>query len=144
MVLYYALGGGLGHLTRAKQVLSALGLTDQAALLTASNYANDQRVTGQIPLVDVPRRLGQDRRAFAGWLASTLAELEPEQLIVDSFPGGILGELCGLELPPARYVARRLRWPAYRCRSSSSRTCSSRSSDSTRWHWSTALGVCRT
>ncbi len=39
--------------------------------------------------------------------------LRPDELIVDSFPGGILGELCGMTLPPARHVARRLRWAAY-------------------------------
>ena len=57
-----------------------------------------------------------DRAGFRDWLADALAELEPEELIVDSFPGGILGELCGMELPPARHVARRLRWPAYALR----------------------------
>ena len=113
VVLYYALGGGLGHLTRARQVLAALDLTDDAALLTASRFARDQRVTGELPVVQVPRWLGRDRAAFREWLAVTLADLRPQELIVDSFPGGILGELCGMELPPARHVARRLRWPAY-------------------------------
>jgi hypothetical protein len=42
-----------------------------------------------------------------------LTGLRPDELIVDAFPGGILGELCGLELPPSRHIARRLRWPAY-------------------------------
>ena len=28
VILYYALGGGLGHLTRARKVLEALGLRD--------------------------------------------------------------------------------------------------------------------
>ena len=85
-------------------------------LLTASRYARDPRVTGGLPVIDVPRRLGHDRAAFRRWLAGTLRELAPDELIVDSFPGGILGELCGLELPPARLIARRLRWPAYRGR----------------------------
>lgn len=116
MVLYYALGGGLGHLTRARRVLTALGSSDEATLLTASRYAGDPRVTGGLPVVDVPRRLGYDRVAFRRWLAGTLRELAPDELIVDSFPGGILGELCGCDLPPARLLARRLRWPAYRRR----------------------------
>jgi hypothetical protein len=116
MILYYALGGGLGHLTRAQRVLSALGLTDRAALLTSSRFARDERVVGELPVIEVPTGLGRDRAAFQRWLLETLRALAPEELIVDAFPGGILGELCELELPPARYVARRLRWPAYRRR----------------------------
>jgi hypothetical protein len=116
MVVYYALGGGLGHLTRARRVLATLRLDSDAVLMTASRYAQDPRVTGGLPVVEVPRRLGHDRAGFRGWLAGTLAELAPAEVIIDTFPGGILGELCGLELPPARLVARRLRWSAYRGR----------------------------
>jgi len=116
MVLLYALGGGLGHLTRARRVLEALGLDGEAALLTASRYARDPRVTGGVPVIEVPPRLGRDRTAFRRWLSATLREVAPDELIVDTFPAGILGELSGLELPPSRLVARHLRWPAYRRR----------------------------
>jgi hypothetical protein len=112
MILYYALGGGLGHLVRARKVLEALGAVD-AALLSASPFARDRRVVGEHPVVPVPPRLGHDRAAFTAWLVDMLGALRPDELIVDSFPGGILGELCGLDVPPARHVARRLRWPAY-------------------------------
>ena len=111
MILYYALGGGLGHLTRARKVLEALGM--EATLLTASRFAGDPRVTGGLPVLRVPRALGRDRDRFRGWLERALAALEPEELMVDSFPGGILGELCAMELPRVRHVARRLRWEAY-------------------------------
>jgi hypothetical protein len=111
VILYYALGGGLGHLTRARKVLNALGLLDTAVLLTASRFARDPRVTGGLPVLPVPRGLGHDREAFRAWLEPVLREAD--ELIVDSFPAGILGELSGMALPPARHVARRLRWDAY-------------------------------
>jgi hypothetical protein len=111
VILYYALGGGLGHLTRARKVLEALGLTEQAVLLTASRFARDPRVTGGLGVIEVPRRLGHDRTAFRAWLEGPLRDAD--ELIVDSFPAGILGELSGMTLPPARHVARRLRWDAY-------------------------------
>jgi hypothetical protein len=110
--LYYALGGGLGHLTRAGRVLDALAEGEDAVLLTASPFGHDPRVTGGRPVINVPPHLDRDRgAAFARWLAPVLREFDA--LLVDAFPGGILGELCELRLPPARHVARRLRWPAY-------------------------------
>jgi hypothetical protein len=113
VILYYALGGGLGHITRARRVLAELGCADRATVLTASPYALDPRVTEGLPVLHVPVRLGRDREAFRGWLYAALARLQPDELVVDSFPGGIIGELCGMALPPARHVARRLRWRAY-------------------------------
>lgn len=110
MILYYALGGGLGHLTRARKVL---GDRDDAVLLTSSSHARDPRVTGGRPVIPVPRRLGHDRAAFRPWLRALLHDLDPDELFVDSFPGGILGELCGMRLPRATLIARRLRWDAY-------------------------------
>jgi hypothetical protein len=110
VILYYALGGGLGHLSRARKVL---GDRDDAVLLTSSRPARDPRVTASRPVIPVPRRLGHDRAAFRAWLATLFEDLDPDELIVDAFPGGILGELCGLELPPARLVARALRWDVY-------------------------------
>ena len=116
MVVFYALGGGLGHLTRARRVLAQLGLGSDAVLLTASRYASDPRVTGGLEVVEVPDRLADDRSGFRRWVAAALREVQASELFVDTFPGGILGELCGLELPPAQLVCRRLRWPAYRHR----------------------------
>jgi hypothetical protein len=113
VVHYYAFGGGLGHLTRARHVLAALGHGDRATLLTTSPFAADARVTGGLPVITAPRHLEGDPPALRRWLADTFAALEPSELIVDSFPGGIVGELCGLQLPPARHVARRLQWPVY-------------------------------
>jgi hypothetical protein len=116
MVVFYALGGGLGHLTRARRVAAKLGLDSDAVLLTASRHASDPRVTGGLEVVEVPQRLADNRSGFRRWVAAALREVQASELFVDTFPGGILGELCGLELPPAQLVARRLRWPAYRHR----------------------------
>ena len=104
VILYYALGGGLGHLTRARKVL---GDGARPCCSPPRGYARDPRVTGGLPVIPVPRRLGHDRAAFralAGRRCSPTCD--PDELIVDSFPGGILGELCGMELPPRAAVAR--------------------------------------
>ncbi len=116
MILYYAAGGGLGHLTRATALLGRLEPGRPAALLTASPFARDPRVTGGLPVVAIPRELEADLPAYRAWLEALLASGDYDALYVDSFPGGILGELCG---PAAlggltlRHAARRLKWAAY-------------------------------
>ncbi len=111
MILYYALGGGLGHLTRGRRVLEALGLTRDAAFVTASSYARDARVTGGIPVIDVPPHLERNRDAHHAWLRDITRGAE--RVIIDTFPCGIQGEVYGLDVP-MDLVARLLRWVEYR------------------------------
>jgi hypothetical protein len=115
MILYYAVGGGLGHLTRARRVLERLGLQDDAAIVTATPDARDERITGGITIVDVPPHLDRSPEACRTWLHDLVRHRRPERLLVDVFPGGIQGELCGLDVCPMDYVARLLRWDEYRC-----------------------------
>ena len=91
MIAYYALGGGLGHATRARRVLDALGIDD--AVIVAA--VRDERVTGRYPVVD------------------SLRGLNPERIIADAFPLGLFGELAEVDVP-LDYVARLLRWDEYR------------------------------
>jgi hypothetical protein len=115
MVLYYAMGGGLGHLVRARAVLHSLGLEEHAAILTASPYARDRRVVGHIPTHIAP--FGpHDLGSFKPWLARTLRQLAPDEMFIDTFPGGLVGELAGLaEIAHSRltYVGRLLKSTAY-------------------------------
>lgn len=111
MILYYALGGGLGHLTRGRRVLEALDLTTVAVFVTASSYARDSRVTGGIPVIEVPPQLEHDRDAHHLWLRDLTRDAE--RIIVDTFPCGIQGEVHGLDVP-IDLVARLLRWDQYR------------------------------
>jgi len=103
MIVYYAAGGGLGHLVRATRVLGKLGI--DAVIATASPYA--ERVCTNF--IRVPQSLEGDVDAHREWIRG----LDAERIIADTFPGGIQGELCGLDLP-IDYVARLLRWDAYR------------------------------
>ena len=72
MIACYAMGGGLGHLTRARRVLQALGCPSaNAAILSASPLARGPDI------VPVPRRLANSRVDFAAWLKKTLQALAP-------------------------------------------------------------------
>jgi predicted glycosyltransferase len=91
MILYYAMGGGLGHLARARRVLTRLGFRDRALILTSKD---EPHITGGISTArDV------DFKSF-------------ERIIVDAFPCGVTGELKDLDMP-MDYVARLLKWDAY-------------------------------
>jgi hypothetical protein len=116
MILYYAMGGGLGHLTRARAVLHTLGVEDRAQILTASRFADDPRVTGSVPVVKAPRVYVGGMAAYVAWLRELFDKFRPEELYLDTFPAGINGELC--DFPPVRempvhYVARLMRWDEY-------------------------------
>lgn len=91
MILYYAIGGGFGHLARARRVLTRLGLRDRTVILTA---VEEPEITDGIPTITCA-----DFTSF-------------ERLIVDAFPCGLLGELRNLDMP-MDYVARLLQWDAY-------------------------------
>jgi hypothetical protein len=111
VIVYYAIGGGLGHLVRARAVLHTLGISD-AVLVTASPFATDARMTGDAPVIDVPPSLDGDRGGLRRWFAGLVAAERPERVIVDAFPAGVLGELPELDVP-VDHVARLLRWPKY-------------------------------
>jgi hypothetical protein len=113
VILYYAIGGGLGHLVRARAVLHTLGVADRAALVTASPFAADPRVVGDLPVIRVPDAIDGDRAALRRWLGDLVAGLRPERLVADAFPAGVLGELEARLGVPIDHVARLLRWPRY-------------------------------
>jgi hypothetical protein len=119
MNLYYAAGGGLGHLVRAAAVARTLGFENRYALITASQFARAPWVAPQVPILTIPARCEHDLPALRAWLAAVLADAAPERLFVDAFPGGLMGEWSGFVFPPQlelHHVARLLRWAEYRRR----------------------------
>ena len=88
--IYYAMGGGLGHLTRARAFLYTLGLERDAVIVADSPFAGDKRVVGDIAVV---RELPDNGH-----------------LVLDTFPAGLLGDI---ETGCVDYVARYVRWDRY-------------------------------
>lgn len=115
-LLYYAMGGGLGHLVRARAFLHTLGLAADAVVLTASAHARDARVAAGLELLLAPAELQDDAARLRDWLANAIERLAIDRVCVDAFPAGLLGELCNFVPPRAVewwHVARLLRWDAY-------------------------------
>lgn len=119
MILYYAVGGGLGHLTRARAVVHSLGLNDELTILSASPFCSDHRVTGGANCIHIPSMLASNAEVYRGWLLDVLEALRPRLMFIDAFPGGLLGEFCSFPFPKGMqlyHVSRLLRWPLYRQR----------------------------
>ncbi len=107
MIAVYAIGGGAGHVTRARRVIEALGI-DAVILATPA----DRRAAGDVPLVEIPRDLEGDVAAHRAWLRTVSRHYD--RLIVDTFPAGIQGELSGFAEVPLDFIGRLLRVDEYR------------------------------
>lgn len=109
MILCYALGGGLGHLTRVRAFLHTARPGERATILSASPYAADPRVVG-------PHRVLRPSARSPEWIGDVLRATAPDEFVVDAFPAGLHGELSAAVVPQGiavTHLARLLRWEAY-------------------------------
>lgn len=118
--LIYALGGGLGHISRAL-ALARVAATNGVGVTVLTNspfaervlpLAQDERARG-IFVETIPSALGRD--ATVGRVHQALREHEHDVLVVDTFPRGLGGELAQLasrRLKPTVLVHRDIS-PAY-------------------------------
>ena len=100
----YALGGGLGHLTRATALARAAVARGHAVdLLTNSPFAPGLPLESWLgPGATVHRVDAQsDKSATVAAVGAWLSESTPDVLVVDTFPRGLTGELVAL-LPTVR------------------------------------------
>lgn len=124
VVVSYAINGrGLGHLTRQlailrwiRRICGVLGVRLEAWVLTSSEGDTLARREGfcalKIPSKAMMRDAGiEPTRALAvarTWVLQTIAGLQPDLLLVDTFPGGSSGELLPvLELVRERVLVAR-------------------------------------
>lgn len=146
MTLVYGVGGGLGHLTRCRHFVETHGIgpctlvsaMDLARLSRQSSAASPDAGTGagsagsatlrgdmDFPAISgghrgrrIPRDLWRDRVGLNAWLRARSEELRPETVIVDAFPGGLMGELIPWPFGSVRalHLCRLMDWSAYRDR----------------------------
>lgn len=115
MNIYYANGGGLGHLTRARAFLHQLKIADRTAILTNSEFAADKRVVGDLEIFKVDGDFANNLPKYRDFLQKTLAERAVKNIFLDSFPAGIIGEFADFDFGEIEvfYLARLLRWKNY-------------------------------
>ena len=116
-LLYYAAGGGLGHITRALAILQALPQGSFPARVLCSSRLSPlvREAVGPLPLDCPPEEILSSRRAYYRYLRDYLALYRVGILVLDCFPWGLIGEWAELgEHIPRLLIARSLKWGAYR------------------------------
>ncbi len=120
--LFYAQGGGLGHLQRAVACLAGLGLSAETCLLaSASPYLSLVAQQYNLATLPIPLAFQHQRHAYQHWLATQILENQITTIYIDVFPCGIIGEWneALFALLPANYslkfyyIGRRLQWKSY-------------------------------
>lgn len=115
-ILYYAPGGGLGHMRRAAKLAQQLDFGSGWVLAASAAPALARWLPAGAKLEIIPAELSNQPAALREWINALLARLAPSALYVDAFPGGLFGECCGLALPAGMetiHVARLLDWARY-------------------------------
>ena len=109
-VLFYAMGGGLGHASRCRVLASWLPASWISHFLLPERlreWADD--LASSFP----PRECQNSPSALAAFVSKVWREVQPSLFLVDVFPRGILGELAGANFPcPSGLIARWVK-PSY-------------------------------
>jgi hypothetical protein len=114
MILYYAVGGGVGHITRALAILHTLNIRENVLIVSTVDGAFLKTVPHTVQFAKPTAAICRDAYKLSAYLQKIINEHQPNELIVDSYPLGVLGELnhityCG----PRTYLARLIKWDRY-------------------------------
>ncbi len=113
MTLYYAMGGGMGHLVRAQAFLHTFAIGEWR-IITSSTYSD--KIFDKSLVISVDTALESNPAGLLGFIREQLRKNNTSRLILDCFPGGILGEIRGaddVDDLPLWYVTRNIRWDRY-------------------------------
>lgn len=114
MKLYYAPGGGMGHLSRGRAFAHTMGWTaDEVIFVSASPFADS--ILADWTHRAIPEHLADRSLDLRIWLNTLLKEVQADSLYLDTFPVGLFGEWNGPQWPdiPIHLVSRCLQWNKY-------------------------------
>jgi hypothetical protein len=114
MILYYAFGGGFGHLSRTSALIHTLKLPlDDVLVLTNSKYAHIVFAREQILMISEAFYHKPDE--LFQLVKKVISDYGISEMYIDTFPVGILGELNELNTDSCKiiYIARILNWRNY-------------------------------
>ncbi|MFP4341787.1 MAG: hypothetical protein ACLFQO_15170 [Cyclobacteriaceae bacterium] len=125
MKLYYAVGGGLGHLSRAIAFIhshpllspeNTVVMVAEREMYTLQKTSFASKEWAAMPTAMIPTALFEETGRLSEWLQSWLRQHQPNDVFLDTFPAGIAGEWNHIPVSSCRfhYTGRYLNWPAYR------------------------------
>jgi hypothetical protein len=115
MKLYYAIGGGMGHLSRAAAFFYSQNIDlSQLILLTASPHVG--RILPTVCTIILAPDLASQPEKLAAYMTDILRENAINRIYLDCFPLGIVGEWAHIDTQNIEiiHLARLLRWQEYR------------------------------
>ncbi|MEO1652187.1 MAG: hypothetical protein AAFU64_01475, partial [Bacteroidota bacterium] len=117
MLLYYAMGGGWGHMTRASIFISQIGLFPSECLVISPHPPNDAPPQNpDITFLQIPNHLVDQPKRYHQWLTDLINHYDIQEIYLDSFPLGIIGEWTPFfqrKDLKFHYIARLLNWEVY-------------------------------
>jgi len=93
MDIYYAVGSGLGHANRARLFIEKLQLSNILVIVN-SQYA--KKLLEPIPHKIIPISCFSKLETARHEAQKIIRQHKPEKVYLDTFPGGIVGEWCGI------------------------------------------------
>ncbi|MDM8515437.1 hypothetical protein QUF76_04500 [Desulfobacterales bacterium HSG16] len=118
-VLYYAMGGGLGHITRTFAILEEVDNTANInfRILASSRLTHLVKGHEPYPMDEVPYEFLKSRKKYLKYIKEYLKKYDIKAIVIDTFPWGIVGEWKNLALNiPRLLIARSLKWDEYKKR----------------------------
>ena len=117
MKLFYAVGGGLGHITRTITLMSNLNIPpEESILLSNSAYARSPFIPEKLKVIPLQNSQTINLVTYQQLLLQIIREFEIQEVFLDAFPTGILGEWNNFKSYQSltfNYVARILQWSIY-------------------------------
>jgi hypothetical protein len=109
MNLFYAMGGGMGHVYRTWIFIQHFKITEYK-VISANPLVRKLFTEDHIIFLDADRY----EESWNAFVNNNLPSLHTSALYIDTFPAGITGELSTLVVDfPVYYIARRMRWKNY-------------------------------
>ncbi len=114
-ILYYAMGGGLGHLARTLAIADELGsLASSMRILGSSDLAPLVLASSGHAIDHVAGDKLDSKESYHGFLREYIGRHRFGLIILDTFPFGIVGEWLAIAKEiPKLLIARSLRWDRY-------------------------------
>ena len=116
MILYYALGGGLGHLTRSIAILSALPEEVRSDFMLMASSEHAMLASASVPCTFnvVPNDVMASKSAYYEYLNDCMLQNRIRAIVIDTYPFGLLHEWNELAPNlPRLLIARYLKTAMY-------------------------------